>query len=304
MTRRALLIGFGSIGQKRAHILSDFGWEVTIWEPQALRRLAARADGFTDVHPGGNAVRDTKADVAFICSPPIYHAEHAIACLQVAHVFIEKPIAHTLQAAHDIIEAYHGSDKHLMVGCNYRFSYTGHRFKPEQLDRLEITMRYHLPTARPDWRKSYVNDRVQGGVILDSGVHAIDLAVCFVGPIEKIQQTTAVVGKLLNRQIDDVVDIQLLHKNGIQTTISVDWTSKREVRELRFITKQGYRWLSSLWDGTDAMFQREMRAFLRSVTRVPISSPPPNPPEEATETLRWCIEARNMVRDGLARVAT
>jgi predicted dehydrogenase len=302
MTQRALVIGFGSIGAKRAHILRDFGWKVTIWEPDALRRLAARADGFTDVEPGGDATRVNGTEVAFICSPPIYHAEHAIACLQVAHVFIEKPIAHTLQAAHDIIEAHHASDRHVMVGCNYRFSYTGHRFKPEQLDRLEITMRYHLPTARPNWRDSYVNDPVQGGVVLDSGAHAIDLAHWLAGPIKRIHHTARHLGRL-GGLVEDAADIQLEHKNGITTDIDLSWVSKRTQHQVKFVTKQGHRWVSGLWDGTDAMFQHEMRAFLRSVTRVPISSSPPNPLEEATETLRWCIEARNMVRDGLARVA-
>ena len=297
-----MLIGYGSIGAKRARLLRNFGWEVTIWEPDIVRRVEAVRAGFEDVHPGGDATRETKADVAFVCSPPIYHADHAIACLQVAHVFIEKPIAHTLQDAHRIIEAHHASDKHVMVGCNYRFSYTGYRFKPEQLDRIEITMRYHLPTARSNWQESYANDPVQGGVVLDSGAHAIDLARWLAGPIKRIHHTAGQPCRL-GGLVEDAVEIQLEHKNGIVTDIDLSWDSKRTQHQVKFITKQGYRWLSGLWDGTDAIFKREMRAFLRSVTRVPISSSPPNPPEEATETLRWCIEARNMVRDATARVA-
>lgn len=301
MTRRALLIGYGSIGQKRARILRDFGWKLTIWEPDALRRLTARADDFTDIEPGGDATRVNGTEVAFICSPPIYHAEHAVCCLeQGCHVFIEKPIAHTLMDAHEICRAAAMSDKHVMVGCNYRF-WNGLRFKPEQLDRLEITMRYHLPTARPNWRESYVNDPVQGGVVLDSGSHAIDLAQWLAGPIARIHHTAT--GQPGNGLVEDVADIQLIHKNGITTDIDLSWVSKRTQHQVKFITEQGHRWVSSLWDGTDAMFQREMRAFLRSVTRVPISSAPPNPPEEATETLRWCIEARDMVRDALERTA-
>lgn len=302
MTRRALLIGFGSIGQKRARILHEFGWKVTIWEPDALRRLAARADGFTDIEPGGDATRVVNgATIAFICSPPIYHAEHAICCLeQGCHVFIEKPIAHTLMDAHEICSAAAASDKHVMVGCNYRF-WEGLRFKPEQLDRIEISMRYHLPTARPNWRESYVNDPAQGGVVLDSGSHAVDLAWWIAGPISRIHHTAAAAVRL-GGLVEDAADIQLEHKNGIITDVDLRWTSKREERDVTFFLKTGPRWVSNLWDGTDAMFQREMRAFLRSVTRVPISSSPPNPPEEATETLRWCIEARDMVRDGLAKV--
>ena len=305
MTRRALLIGYGSLGAKRAHILRDFGWKITIWEPDALRRLAARADGFTDVEPGGDATRVNGTEVAFVCSPPIYHADHAIACLQVAHVFIEKPIAHTLLDAHEICRAAATSERHVMAGCNYRF-WDGLRFKPEVLDRIEISMKYHLPTARPDWRDSYVNDPAQGGVILDSGPHAIDLARWLAGPIKRLNSVWFPHGHpptLFEEDVEVFADMTFEHRNGITTTISLDWTTKKAVREVKFFLKTGPRWVSNLWDGTDAMFRRETRAFLRSVTRVPISSSPPNPPEEATETLRWCIEARNMVRDGLAKVA-
>jgi predicted dehydrogenase len=303
VTCRALLIGYGSIGQKRAHILRDFGWKVTIWEPDALRRLAARADGFTDVEPGGDATRVNGTEVAFICSPPIYHADHAIACLQVAHVFIEKPIAHTLEDAHKIMEAHDLSDKHVMVGCNYRF-WNGLRFKPEQLDAIEISMRYHLPTVRPNWQESYVNDPVQGGVVLDSGSHAIDLAQWLAGQISRIENACpGPFRKATTGVVEDDVMIFLQHRNGIRTGIGLDWTTKRAAHLVTFTTKVGHRWTSNLYNGTDAMFQREMRAFLRSVTRVPISSSPPNPPEEATETLRWCIEARDMVRDAQVRMA-
>ena len=298
MTRRALLIGYGSIGSKRARILRDFGWKLTIWEPDVVRQMVAVADGFTDVEPGGDARREVGVDVAFVCSPPKYHADHAIACLQVAHVFIEKPIAHTLEDAHRICEAADASDRHIMVGCNYRFWNSIGR--PEQLNRLWILLRYDLPTVRPDWRESYVNDPTQGGVVLDSGIHAIDLASYLAGPIKQIYHTAASQPGKLGGLVEDVADIQLEHRNGIVTHIDLSWASKRDERELKSFAKNGYRWRSLLWDGTDGMFERETREFLRCVQN---GKAPPNGPAEATETLRWCLEARNMVRDDLAKVA-
>ena len=295
MTHRALLIGYGSIGAKRACLLRDFGWHVTIWEPDATRRLAARAHGFTDVAIVGD---DIQADVAFICSPPIYHADHAIACLQVAHVFIEKPIAHTLADARLICDAAAASDRHVMVGCNYRF-WGGHKFKPETIHALDITMQYHLPTARPDWRDSYVNDPEQGGVVLDSGIHAVDLAAHLAGPIECIALMIHQ-PRWLTGLVEDAASFGLRHINGISTQIRLDWSRRKEVRCLTFATKTGHRWHNELWDGTDKMFERETHEFLRCVEN---GKAPPNGPEEATETLRWCIEVRDMVRDGLAKVA-
>lgn len=291
MTHRALLIGFGSIGAKRASILRNFGWDLTIWEPDAYRRVTARADGFTDVEPGGDARREVGADVAFVCTPPIYHADHAIACLQVAHVFVEKPIAHTLADARRICEAAAASDRQVMVGCNYRF-WNGHRFKPEMVHSLGITLRYHLPTARPNWRESYVNDQAQGGVVLDSGVHAVDLAQWLAGPINRVDLVTAC-NNHLGAQVEGSAVFNLCHANGVLARICLDWSRRGANRLVMFEMKTGHRWHSKLWDGTDGMFERETREFLRCVE---IGQAPPNGPEEATETLRWCLAARDMVR--------
>ncbi len=184
----ALLIGYGAIGAKRARILRDFGWTVTVWEPAVERQMAAVADGFKDVQPLGRfpVMRDGPAEVAFVCSPPRHHADHVIVCLEHGcHVFVEKPIAHSLTDAVKICKAAKTSDRHVMVGCNYRF-WDDIRMRPEYLERIEITMRYHLPTARPNWRDSYVNEPEQGGVVLDSGAHAIDLARYLAGPIKRI----------------------------------------------------------------------------------------------------------------------
>lgn len=305
MTHRALVIGYGSIGAKRARILHDFGWHVTIWEPDASRRLAARAHGFTNVRPRGtqrgqvpvDATRAGEADVVFVCTPPKDHALTAAVCLSVGcHVFIEKPIAHTVTDARLICKVAAASDRHVMVGCNYRF-WGGHKLKPETIHALDITMQYHLATVRPDWRDSYVNDPVQGGVVLDSGVHAIDLAAHLAGPIDAI--ANVYLGKLvIGALVEEDATIHLRHKNGVCSHLRLS-LARREARCLTIETKTGHRWHSELWDGTDGMFERETREFLRCVKN---GKAPPNGPEEATETLRWCIEARDMVREGLAKV--
>ena len=296
MTHRALLIGYGSIGAKRARILHNFGWHVTIWEPDATRRLAAQAHGFTDFSLGRNELR---AAAAFVCSPSKYHAEHTLACLQLGcHVFIEKPIAHTLADARLICDAAAASDRHVMVGCNYRFS-DAIQIAPERLQDLEITMQYHLPTARTNWRESYVNDPAQGGVVLGSGIHAIDLAQYLAGAIERICDAGGEPASLIGGVVEGNACLWVKHQNGIRTTINLDWTTKKAVREVWFHAKTGHRWTSNLYDGTDKMFECEIREFLRCIEN---GTAPPNGPEEATETLRWCIEARDMVRDGLAKV--
>lgn len=290
--KHAILVGYGSIGAKRARILRGLGWDLMIWEPDKQLKRRAVLDGFTDVlqvkFPDMlSAIGLTReSTVAFICSPPKYHADHAIACLEAGcHVFIEKPIAHTMEDARRISEAANG--RHVMVGCNYR--YANLPGFAQSIRGLDILLKYDLPTARPNWRRSYVNDPSQGGLILDSGVHAIDLAQQLAGPIARIIGVEKPKDSRLG--IEDAVQIVLQHTNKIMTRIHLDWTKKKAVRRVICEVNDQY-WHVDLWDGTDAMFEREMKAFLEAIEN---DKAPPNGPEEATETLKWCLNARDML---------
>lgn len=303
MTRRALLLGYGGIGQKRAKILRDFGWDLTIWEPNLERRLVAYGDGFPDVEPGGDSMRvlPPTATVAFVCSPPACHEEHAIVCLEHGcHVFIEKPIANTLSAAVEIEEAARVADRHVMVGCNYRFADLQHALSPGQHRAIDIVMRYRLPTARPNWQESYVNDPDQGGVCLDSGAHAVDLARYLAGPINSLEDSMSLHTQRLGMVTEESGVISLRHASGIKTLLHLDWSPTNTCRTVTFELKTGLRIQSDLWDGTDQMYERETGAFLRAVTfKQPSLKPPPNGPAEAIDTLRWCLKARNQIRASL-----
>lgn len=290
MNKRALVIGYGGIGAKRSRILRDLGWEVTIDEPDQTRRMVALADGFTDIRYGEPWLVNDRFDVAFVCSPPVYHARHAVVCLRVAHVFIEKPIAHTMQDAQLICDAAADSDRQVMVGCNYRFS----RPWPTVLlphVRIEIVFAYDLSQARPDWLDSYVNDPVQGGVVLDSGIHAIDLAQDLKkGNIVAVELAEAG-PSLINAKVETSATFGLTHSSGVVSQIEVDWTGP-DRRTITFHSDGQYSRVP-LWDETDGMWKRETRAFLDAVTS---DQPPPNGPVHAMQTLRWCLVARDMVR--------
>lgn len=302
--KRALLIGYGSIGAKRARILRSMGYLLTIWEPNKTSRLRAVSDGFVNVLQSGFPdmldVCDsyTSATGAFICSPPKLHAQHAIACLDAGyHVFIEKPIAHTISDARQISESAISNDREVMVGCNYRYGavFRWDTDTPIELPRftqnvrsLDILLKYHLPTARPGWRDSYANDPAQGGVILDSGAHAFDLAQVICGPIAKISKVEIPEKTFLDAQVEESVLITLKHTNNIMTRLHLSWTKKTAVRKVICEVNDQY-WHVDLWDGTDKMFEREMEVFFASIES---GAAPPNTPDEAMETLRWCIEAK------------
>ncbi|MFV0416793.1 MAG: Gfo/Idh/MocA family protein [Chthoniobacterales bacterium] len=67
-------------------------------------------------------VKNPDIDAVFVCSPDYLHAEHAIACLEAGkYVYLEKPLAITVEDCDLILEASEKSGGKLYVGHNMRF---------------------------------------------------------------------------------------------------------------------------------------------------------------------------------------
>jgi len=67
-------------------------------------------------------VEDPKVNAIFVCSPDHLHAGHAIAALEAGkHVFLEKPMATTIDDGDAILAAAAVSKGKLYVGHNMRF---------------------------------------------------------------------------------------------------------------------------------------------------------------------------------------
>jgi predicted dehydrogenase len=90
-----------------------------------LQRAQTVAQQFNSRHSLQNyadLIALSEIDVVVITTPPPFHAQLAIATLAASkHVFIEKPLAMTLEEADAIIAAAQQSDRKVMVGFNLRW---------------------------------------------------------------------------------------------------------------------------------------------------------------------------------------
>jgi len=121
-----------------------------------------------------------------LCVPTYLHAQLAVEAMQAGkHVFCEKPMAHTLEAADAMIEAAQANGVKLMIGQVRRFDHryasikaqidAGKVGRPVFIRRAE---RQFLPFPPEAWQW---DPQRGGGVILDIGVHAADLFRWFFG---------------------------------------------------------------------------------------------------------------------------
>src|SRR2546425_2633724 len=122
---RAVVVGAGSIGQRHLKNLLALGHEVAaVLDPDP-----ARLDEIRPLVGGGCRLatdeRDAfagDANAAIICSPTHRHLDQARAALRRGwHVFVEKPLAHTLEGTDALVEAAARAGRPVLVGCNLRF---------------------------------------------------------------------------------------------------------------------------------------------------------------------------------------
>lgn len=129
-----------------------------------------------------------KLDLVSVCTPNFLHAEMSIfALLSGANVHCEKPLAINSLQAKKILEARDKSGKKVMIGLNNRFTKEV-VFLKKFIDKECLGEIYH---AKAGWKRRsgipgrgtwFTNSRLSGGgVMIDLGVHYLDLALYLMG---------------------------------------------------------------------------------------------------------------------------
>lgn len=267
---RVLVIGCGSIGARRARLLAAMGHDVDGIDGCPARAACATfGRGVT-----WRKVLDQPHDAAFICTPAETHVPLALDCLRagVRAVFIEKPLAPTLDGLDELERAAEGHP--VMVGCNMRFAYGD---VPRPTSWLVAAQSKPLATWRPGAEQAYRAN----GLLLEAGVHELDLAYWLAGP-----------GKVVGAewQGPDTCTVKLEHEGGALSNVYVSWAEGAPtVRWLRTDATPA----AIVPDTSDAMYVAEMRHFLGCVET---GARPCNMLADARHVLGWALAA-NALRE-------
>jgi len=246
-----LIAGLGSIGRRHLTNLRRIepGANLTIWHqrsrshgPPELPGLAAR-----HVYSVEEAL-ETRPDVAVITSPASVHIPTALAMAREGvHLFIEKPLSHTLEGINDLLVLCRRQNLVLMVGYNLRF------YEPLQLIKKALddgrvgrvlTMRAEVGQFLPDWRPGTdyratgsARNELGGGVVLELS-HELDYARWLMGEVTSVM---ARVARLSNLEIDteDTAEIILQFSNGALGSIHLDMIQQPATRTCRISGTEG-----------------------------------------------------------------
>jgi predicted dehydrogenase len=184
----------------------------------------------------------TRPDVIVICTPHPSHAAMAIASLEAgAHVLVEKPIAVEVAEA-DAMNAVAASAQKLLA-VNFQ-----HRFDPAVTAMREIIERGDLgtliraecvePWFRTDayyrtagWRSTWLGEG--GGVLLNQGIHTLDVLCHLIGLPEIVLAWIAVAAHAV--ECEDTAQAMLRYPGGARGYVHVSTVEAGTPRRLQLV---------------------------------------------------------------------
>lgn len=189
---------------------------------------------------GGNSYEDHHVmldkedlDVCYICLPPFAHTDQEVLCAEKGiHLFVEKPVALTMEKAKEICAAVQRSGIITQVGYQLRFMkelITVRNVLSQEGGRIALfqAIRYGSIAGGPEhwWRRM----ELSGGQLVEQSTHQVDIARWFVGEVEEVFAyfEMDLLKNLPNFNVEDVSVIALKFVNGALGNITSTCASKR-----------------------------------------------------------------------------
>lgn len=179
---KVLVVGCGNMGTSHArayHKLDDFSIVGVVSRgPKSRGRLSDELGGVNQFGNYEEALAATKPDAVCISTYPGTHAEYAIKALEVgAHVFVEKPIAESVEDAEAVVQAAGKAGKKVVIGYILRHHPGWKQFiEHAQSIGKPLVMRMNLnqQSTGSEWE---VHKSIMDAMspIVDCGVHYVDV---------------------------------------------------------------------------------------------------------------------------------
>ncbi|MEE6283190.1 Gfo/Idh/MocA family protein [Georgenia sunbinii] len=178
------VVGYGNRGviAQRAAAADGHSEVVAVYDPHPAAHRRAREQLGADVRIAGSLEELTGLDAVFLTSPDDAHEDQAVALLHAGvPLFVDKPLAITLEGADRILQAAYDSGTKLYVGHNMR-----HMPVIRQLKQLvdegrigevkAVWCRYFVGDGGDRFFKDWHADRRRvNSLLLQKGAHDIDV---------------------------------------------------------------------------------------------------------------------------------
>lgn len=242
---RVAVVGLGSIGRRHLENLGRLG--------VAQRVVVRRAQGANAAFepPAGVAVAHSSQeafalglDAAIICNPTSLHVETALAYLDAgAAVLVEKPIAHRLDQATELVDA--AAHLGVCAGMAYVMRYhpayrlARNAIAAGRLGRVlyaKVWFEAYLPDWHPweDYRLGYAARRELGGGALPTLDHELDFLNWCLGTPERAGGLSGRSGAL-EMDVDDWAALSIRYPGGVTASGTFSLCRRDRSRGFEFV---------------------------------------------------------------------
>lgn len=197
-------------------------------DAERARRYAATFNGSGFFGSYEAAAADPRVQAMYLCTPHYLHREHAaLAAGAGKHILVEKPMARTLEEAREMLEEAQRAGVTLMVAENYRFLGPVQQSK-QLIDRGAIgalrliQLQEEAPFRPAQWRNN--RELNGGGVLIDGGIHKVDILLYLAGKPAHIYATPLPQG-LDDLGAEDGLVVTTRSATGVVGLIHHAWTS-------------------------------------------------------------------------------
>jgi predicted dehydrogenase len=328
---RILIAGLGAIGQRHARNLRALaGPALELFAFRRRRRsfVVTETLGRDDSVDVERALSLTafgdldealafRPDAVFVCTPSSEHLAIAQRAADVGcHLFIEKPVSHTLDGVERLRETVASRRLAVLVGCQWRY-HPRVRWLRALLElqalgtirQAEFEYQEYLPDWHPyeDYRESYAARTALGGGVVLTQIHDYDLASWLFGPLQAV---TATGGHLSDLEIDVEDTVDASFDGTIPVRVKQTFARRPARRTIRVTGTHGSIHLDLLTGAVDVegrvpappalgdyrrneMFVDEARHFLGCLA---LEEQPAVPLDEGIRVLRVALAVKEALR--------
>jgi len=234
---KVAVLGVGSMGSSHARVYAEMDHVrlVGVADPdehaatRVARRYGCRAYG--DFR---KLLEEETPDLVSVAVPTKLHAEVAVEAIsRGVHVLVEKPLAPSVEAGREIVEAAAAASVKLAVGHIERFNPAVVELK-RRLDDDELGRIFQIHARRLSPFPGRIADV---GVILDLATHDIDVMHHLLG--SEVDRVFAETEQKAHATCEDLVSALVRFANGVIGLLDVNWLTPAKVRTLTVLGEGG-----------------------------------------------------------------
>ncbi len=260
MTKNSILkvgiAGYGTVGKRRRQFIDlNPNMDTVAISDISFGQPSTEPDG-VKLYPNYQELFNEKLDVIFVSLPNYLAAEATIAGLgRGLHVFCEKPPGRTIQDVQDVITA---EKKQPHLKLKYGFNHRYHESVKEAKRVIESGQYGEIINLRGIYGKSSIisfdkgwrSERryAGGGILLDQGIHILDMIRYFAGEFEEIKSFVS--NSYWRHDVEDNAYALMRNREGCVAMLHSTATQWQHKFRLEITLREALLELSGILSGT------------------------------------------------------